>query len=288
MKCYLCQNKDDFKILFKAEPGKIVKCRNCSLVFIEPRPSEKKLSQAYEKDYFFSDRARDYGYMNYLEEKDNFFRTFKKRKSIIDRYKTKGTLLDVGCAAGFFLLVMKESGWNVYGTDISVCMSKIAKNKFGLRNVYNSLLEKAAFKKAQFDVITFWDTIEHLSDPLKELKISHNLLKDDGILVIETQNVRSLFNKIFRQKWHHFKHEEHLFHFSPGTLKTLLEKAGFSIVKQKVLRAGRYVSWEFIVERMQRFNKFVYDIARNMKFLNGKSVYINPLDEMIAVARKKQ
>lgn len=286
MKCYLCHNKDELKVLFKVDSARIVKCMNCSLVFLHPKPSEKELKEHYRKEYFFSKRARDCGYTNYLKDKDNLLKTFRKRKTVIEKYKTSGNILDVGCAAGYFLMVMKKLGWHVYGVDISSYMSNIAKKRFGLKNIYNSKLEKVNFRDIRFDVITFWDTIEHLPDPLKELNIARKILKEDGLLVIETQNINNILYKILGKKWHHFKPKEHLYHFSPKTIKILLEKSGFSIIKRKSSLAGRYVSWGFILEKMQRFSRIIYNIIKKIDFLNDKSFYINPLDEMIIAAKK--
>jgi len=287
MECYLCHNKDEFKALLEVDSTRIVKCMNCSLVFLDPKPSEKELREHYNKEHFFSDRVKDYGYTDYLKDKDNLLKTFRKRKTVIEKYTASGNILDVGCAAGFFLTVMKELGWNVHGVEISSYMSNIARKKFGLKNIYNSKLEHVNFKDIRFDVITFWDVIEHLPDPLKELNIARKILKDDGLLVIETQNIDSILYKIFGKKWHHFKPKEHLYHFSPATIKTLLEKSGFSIIKRRTSLAGRYVSWGFIAEKMQRFSMIIYDIIRKMDFLNDRSFYVNPLDEMIIVAKKK-
>ncbi|MFQ5823500.1 MAG: class I SAM-dependent methyltransferase [bacterium] len=215
-------------------------------------------------------------------------KTFKKRAKLINAFKSKGKMLDVGCAAGYFMLVMQQVGWETFGVDLSAYATNYAREELHLKNVFTGLLEEMPLKKNYFDLITFWDVIEHLSDPLHELKIAHTLLKNNGLLIIETQNVNSILARIMGKKWHHYKMLEHLYHFSLKTLRILLLKAGFDIQKITHNCAGKYVSINFIIERCERYSKTLHKLLKNLNFLKRSNLYINSFDEMIIMAKKQK
>lgn len=182
---------------------------------------------------------------------------------------------------------MREEGWEVFGIEISKFISDFALKTFKLENIFHGTLKEASFKENSFDLITFWDVIEHLPNPIMELKMAYNLLKRNGILILETQNINSLFAKIAGRKWHHYKFWEHLYHFSPETIEILIGKAGFEIIQITPFRVGKYVSIDFIIERMERYSKLLYRLISPLKGIN-KSVYINPFDEIVVCAIKKK
>ncbi|HRX78439.1 MAG TPA: class I SAM-dependent methyltransferase, partial [Pirellulaceae bacterium] len=137
-----------------------------------------------------------------------------------------------------------------------------------------------------FDVITLWDVIEHLEDPRAVLATAKRLLKNDGILVLETQNVESVFARLMGRRWHHYKFEEHLWHFSPTTLSALLRLESFSLTEMSARRAGKFVTMNFAIERSARVHKTLPQLLRPLRCLGGLSLYVNPMDELIAVAGK--
>jgi len=76
-------------------------------------------------------------------------------------------------------------------------------------------MDGAAYRAepASFDLVSFWDVLEHLPDPLAALRAARRLLRPGGRVVVETQDVASPLSRLLGRRWHHFKHAEHLMHF---------------------------------------------------------------------------
>ena len=284
--CVVCGAEEHVK-LFGDPPFRVVRCVGCDLVYTLPRLPSAQILEMYQVGYWRSAEARNFGYTNYLQDRDRIFRTFRLRSKVIDRYKpSSGRVLDIGCAAGFFLMVMEEKGWETTGVEISTPMADYARTELKLNNVFPGTLEEQRFEAESFDVITLWDVIEHLEDPRSVLAISRRLLKHDGILVIETQNVESVFARLMGRRWHHYKCAEHLWHFSPKTLSSLLALEHFTAMEMSSRWAGKYVTVNFALERSARIHSALPRLLLPLRCLGSLSLYINPMDELIAVAGK--
>ncbi|MCM8832036.1 MAG: class I SAM-dependent methyltransferase, partial [Candidatus Omnitrophica bacterium] len=224
--CNLCGGLQ-FKYLFSGkdwllggeENFSLVKCLNCGLVFLNPRPSN--FDEIYPLEY----------YKNYGEQKTEIKILENKKEKKILKFKKEGRLLDVGCNKGFFLAGMRNYNWDVWGVDISSFSCEYAKNIFGLKNIFCANILDIEFKDNFFDVITLWQVIEHLDRPSEVLKKLNRFLKKDGLLLIECPNFSSVGAKIFKDKWQGLDLPRHFFQFSPKTLTKLLNKAGFRVKK---------------------------------------------------------
>ena len=256
MVCDLCNNieyRELFKISSKKDynsPKKtkedytIVECNNCGLIFVKENVNENEIKDIYSKGYYTGRDER--GYKNYIKKHSNTFlnkisklsRRFKgnptKDIHLINRYvKHKGKLLEIGCAAGFFLQEAKKNGWDVTGVEISDFAANFAKDELNL-NVFNEKIERiinsGKLKKDQFDVVTLWDTLEHIAKPSSLLKSVNYLLKINGILFFSTLNIDSTEYINNGKNWKYFRPPKHLFYFSESTIKKYLEKYGFDII----------------------------------------------------------
>jgi len=286
--CYLC-GRGDPELKFEDAPYRVVRCPDCGLVYVLPRLSAEELQAMYQTAYWESDHAKDFGYTDYVKDAELYVNTYRMRREVItERVSEPAKVLDVGSAAGFFLSTMKEIGWECHGVELSETMVERSKEMYGLQHVFAGTLDDAPYEPGTFDVITFWDVIEHLEDPAQILARASELLKDDGFLVIETQNVESRFAKVMGKNWQHYKHAEHLYHFSPKTVAMLLERAGFTIEENTPRRGGKKVSFDFLVERVGKIHPALSVLASPLRLIGRRSLYINLFDEMIVVARKQQ
>ena len=226
--CNLCGN-DETKILEEAEePYKVVKCKLCGLVYVNPQPDKEELINSYSKEY--------YSEWISLQRKSRL-RLWRRRLKGLEKYKKRGKILDVGCGVGTFLDIAKKNGWEVYGTEISECGCRYAQENFNL-DAFHGELKEANFSDNLFDVVTLWHVIEHLTNPLKTLREVRRILKKDGLLVVATPNIgnyimRILYPLVRRKRLKLFSIDDkelHLYHFSTETIQKAIEKAGFKIV----------------------------------------------------------
>lgn len=200
-------------------------CKDCGLQFITGLKSEAYYNQIYNRKYFNGDV-----YNNYLEEEEYRCRIFRSKIKLIRQYlPDDGTVLDVGCGMGFFLKEMQSKGYEVRGLDISDYAAGIASDKLNTGIVSTNLLN-ASFIPEQFSIVTFWDVLEHINNPVESLKEVSRIIKQDGVLIIETLNISSLTARILKEKWPLYFPPYHLYYYNKKSISGLLEKTGFTIV----------------------------------------------------------
>jgi SAM-dependent methyltransferase len=294
--CNLCRYKKS-KLLFRKEGYRIVKCWRCGLIFVNPRDESKIFQKRYSEPYFhISEFIRKnpqiVGYWDYIADRPTYERYFEKKMRLIEKlHPKKGRILDFGSGLGYFLNQARKHGWLAFGLEISPFAVKYAKEKFNHQIILGQLTrERFPFK--YFDVITLFQTIEHLPDPLAEVKNIYKFLKKDGILVITTPNADSLIAKILGKKWFAFRPKEHLFVFSANTIQKMLVKAGFKVI---IIKSDDLVDYpgQRILERVE-YNyrswpilKLTKTIRALMHFLKlSKLKYKIPVGDIIVVARK--
>jgi len=217
----------------------IVKCPICSLMWRTPLPDSDFLTDLYsEKYYNVRTHSPDLLYQVGIEdftEKDQKNRREKTQievqnwidmgiKSKNDIGETK-KMLEIGGGRGYLQLAAKEKGWSTIGLEISPygIKSSINKEFTVLPITLEELCAKYIPHSNYFDLVVFFDFIEHVTDPVRILRMIHYLLKNDGIIALRIPNTLDC------PKLHLI---DHIWHFSDSSLKILLEREGFSIFKQ--------------------------------------------------------
>lgn len=283
--CGLCGSRER-SLMFKDGRFEVVTCKDCELTYVTPRLDDSTLiDEVYGEKYWASEAAKAHGYTDYRSERPLYKKTYAKRMAVVKRhFQSPGRVLDVGCAAGYFLEVMKENGWDVTGLEPSDSIRERAAEALGADNVRGGLLGQVDFGDQRFDLITMWDVIEHIPDPVAAVREVKKLLAPGGKFLIETQNIDSRAAKTLGPKWQHFKHFEHIYHFNAKTLGDVLTRGGFKMVENSARLGGKYVSMGFIVERAGRLNPIMSTLLSPLKLFRDSSVYVNLYDEMIVVA----
>jgi SAM-dependent methyltransferase len=217
----------------------IVECLSCGLVYDQPR-GQQEAATAYTESYY-----RGVVYADYLAERPVIRKNAGRALGEIERYTSGRDLLDIGCAAGFFLEAARDRGWRVRGIEISEYAANHAR-KLGLTVDLGSIVS-APPGLPPFDVVTLWDTIEHIDRPDLAVANIHKLLKPGGLLVASTGDYASLLRRLTGRRWRLFGDPTHRFFFTERTLGDLLSKAGFRI--QKVHRQGKAVGLPMILHQ---------------------------------------
>ncbi len=255
----------------------IVQCLDCGLIYTNPRYGAAEIAEAY--------RAVEDPL--YMLEREGRVLTFERHLRPIEALAGPGQgrrLLDVGCHIGVFLEIAGAHGWEAWGVEPSRWAVEIARAK-GLR-VIEGTLREAAFPDAWFDVVTMWDVIEHLSDPMGELREVYRILKPGGWAVIHTMDIESPFARLLGARWPWLM-EMHLYYFSRRTLRRMLERAGFQVVRTAA--EGRYLRLGYLATRVRalfpRLGALLVELVRRARW-EGRAVYINLGDLFTAYARK--
>jgi SAM-dependent methyltransferase len=154
----------------------------------------------------------------------------------------QGRLLDFGCGGGSFLARMSRQGWEVTGLDVAVpCVERI-RNDLHLP-AHVGTLPHPEIRLESFDAITMWHSLEHVYDPARVLRQAYFHLVPGGKIFIAVPNIKSLAFDCFGRSWYGLDLPRHLTHFSPQTLRWMLERAGFEVGTVRMIRQSAWVRW---------------------------------------------
>jgi 2-polyprenyl-3-methyl-5-hydroxy-6-metoxy-1,4-benzoquinol methylase len=227
--CALCGAFDAEQILEKRITGRgpcaalafgLWRCRACGLVRTEPQLTPQELEPYYAEEYWGGIQPADENWIR----RDQRFRT-----SFLHRFRSEGRVLDVGCGLGFFLRALDSKRWDRYGVEPMPVPYRQAIRSLGRERIVNADLMAAKLPSAQFDAITFWDSLEHLPNPRAILDEAARLLRPGGIILIGLPNFGGYQARRFGQDWFALSLPHHLYHYTRETLARLLEKCGFRV-----------------------------------------------------------
>lgn len=141
-------------------------------------------------------------------------------------YKVTGRILDVGCGVGLFLVEAKKRGWEVHGTEftakaIDICLGK------GI-NMAKGKLSPLSYEPGSFDIVTSFEVLEHINNPLEEVRNINSVLRKGGLFYFTTPNFNALERLILRDKYNIITYPEHLCYYTKKTVHHLLSNNGFS------------------------------------------------------------
>lgn len=220
----------DFTV--SGELFQIAACTSCTARFTQDAPNASSISPYYKSEDYISHTNTSQGFINRLYQRVRKKTLVSKRKLIENSTgKKNGNILDVGAGTGAFLHEMKKAGWQVTGLEPDAGAKGTAKKLFdidltGTEVFYN-------LEQQTYDAITLWHVLEHVHDLqgyLEQLKL---LLKEKGKLFIAVPNYTSKDAAIYKELWAAYDVPRHLYHFSPLSMKILMEKHGLSIQTYK-------------------------------------------------------
>jgi 2-polyprenyl-3-methyl-5-hydroxy-6-metoxy-1,4-benzoquinol methylase len=229
--CNFCDS-NDYAILFSGFITKygeieLVKCNNCGLVYCNPQLTKDELKSYYAEDYYGVNNLRFIGII------EKFVRLKRRiRAARVHKYVNGGKVLDIGCGRGIFLNEMRKKGYDVYGTEFSETGANFAREVLKL-DISIGELVTLKFPDNNFDIITIYHVLEHLSNPVQTLHEAKRILKPGGLLLIAVPNIDSWQAKIFKTYWFHLDIPRHYYHFSPVTLSNMLPGNSWDLLKVK-------------------------------------------------------
>ncbi len=238
--CNICGEKAALTALYRKWRFTVVRCDTCRLVYIGEYPSYADLEAVYSDSFF------DLGEKFQVKTAGPMYANILERIAALMALPEIGTerWLDVGCATGGFIAAASDVAQTVDGVEFSSWAAGQARTLTDAHVQAGDFLDAAAVA-GSYDVVTMWDYLEHVVDPMANLRKTFEVLKPGGYLSLSTGNVESLVARIAGRYWHLMTPPEHLFFFSPDTVTRALREAGFEIVS--VRRPGKRVPLDFMM-----------------------------------------
>jgi SAM-dependent methyltransferase len=215
--------------------GRLLRCTSCGVAYRSFRPVPGQLSSLY--------RAADDA--TYEAEMPNRLRTARRHQRIIEKHVPgRGSILDVGCASGAFLRLMRGSGWRVTGVEPSLAQSRRAAETLGgSANIQQCVLQEASLQGG-FDLVTMWDVLEHVTSPTEFLALASAQLRPGGYLVLNVPRIDSVAARLLGGRWPVLL-AEHLCYFTVPSLRICGEQSSLRLVHKGQRPAAFSVGYIF-------------------------------------------
>ena len=211
----------------------VARCLACGLATAGKtsfdRPHQQEYEDVIDEEYLENDwvKHKTFGYLT---------------KQVSAYVPAPGKVLEVGAYCGVFMDEAKKAGWDIVGIEPSRWASDIARSR-GHNVMQGTLADRAGGIEETFDTIVLWDVIEHLEDPVTDLRLIRSKLRDDGTLCVSTINMDGWFAQLLGRRWPWIMHM-HLYYFTTRSLVEVLNRAGFTLVEELPYRhfaSVRYV-----------------------------------------------
>ena len=225
-----CKDHTVSKINFKLN-----KCKNCDLIFTNPRPKDQDLNKYYESEDYISHNSSKKGIFNYLYR---FIRKITIKQKIKMLGSQKGLLLEIGSGTGDLLKACIEAGWDGIGIEPSAKARKVALKTHQLE--LHADIKGLQIQPKSVDYIMMWHVLEHVPHLKEMIKILKKYIKKDGKIIIAAPNCASLDAKIYKEHWAAYDVPRHLSHFQKGSMEKLLGQFEMKVVKYKPMLFDSY------------------------------------------------
>jgi SAM-dependent methyltransferase len=287
--CPLCDLHSEEELLAVAgeadRPFRLVRCGECGMVYLNPRPDVASIGRFYPEDYepYQPPRAQRGGWWKRLRGPD---------RDSLTGFPLHGNrrLLDYGCGSGWYAHRMRERGWRVTGMDMSPHAVEQARSHFGLEVIHGTL-PHAEVAPESFDVITMGAVLEHIHWPHQVIAAVARALAPGGRLVISVPNIASWGYRTFGKDWWPLELPRHLLHFTPATLRMLVEAHDLELLECRMLGRTGWMrrSLENQSRRGGTAKSWLTSLGRSrmiQSWLTRWTVWAGQADCLLAVAKR--
>jgi 2-polyprenyl-3-methyl-5-hydroxy-6-metoxy-1,4-benzoquinol methylase len=217
--CDLC-GSTIHDLVFEKEGFRHVRCRNCGMVFVNPRLAEHGEMQ----------KSEGTGTMGDDRLSSAQIRRLRRELASLEPFRKHNRLLEIGAGRGWFLEQASLRGWETWALEINESALKHLRSR-GVGRILTQPAEDLQAEEAGVDVVRMWDVIEHLQSPRKAVEAIVRALRPGGLLRLSTTNFASLSRWINGPEWVYLNGSDHIFLFEPATITRLLSEHGFEQIQ---------------------------------------------------------
>jgi SAM-dependent methyltransferase len=234
-RCCICRTADaepiavgeDLEYRTSSDIFLAVQCRNCGLVYLDPRPTVAESRRIYPPSYNDPLRPTHHGIVDRIGP----WNEARVLLSCCRRLPSDALIVDIGCGDGSRLKLLRKLGppnWKLEGVDIDESATSVASSPgVGVRigDAHHLNLPESSV-----DLALMIDLIEHLEDPAEAFRSVIRILKPGGHLLVLAENTDSLAFKAFRTRhWGGYNFPRHWYLFNPRTIGRLATQSGYDI-----------------------------------------------------------
>jgi len=281
-KCIACDSnggdtQEDFS---NSEDFPAKRCLSCGLIWMQPSFNEEGLN-LYYSNYIGKRRINNQEKMQQRQEQ------YKLDVDFIQKHISKGVMLDIGCNGGFFLNGFSDD-FDKNGIEIDKSAVDYANENFdnlsgkvhcmNLQDYYSTA--KMVGVRGGYDLITMRGVIEHVTDPVKDIKMVSNLLNPGGVFAVSaTPNADAVSVDLYRDNWTLFHPIQHLWHFSPKTLGLISHRHGLELIASDFPYLG--TPYENVHEDIKRVADRIHNKENNIEDLSISGAFYGNMMSLI-------
>jgi len=208
----------------------IIHCEDCTGRFTQGIPDVDEIGVYYKSEDYISHTNTTKGFINTLYQRVRRI-TLKQKAAIVKQHTglQTGRVLDIGCGTGAFLHTMRAQGWQVTGLEPDADARAVAQKTYKI--VAQPSHELFILPEGSFNAITLWHVLEHVHALHEYLERMKKLLTPQGVLFIAVPNYTSKDARVYGKYWAGYDVPRHLYHFSPKSMKLLVEQHGLQIAQ---------------------------------------------------------
>ena len=243
LRCPVCSAAAAMRLIETIQDYSVFRCPNCDVEFSDPMKGAGH--KFYETSPLYNE-VRQVGFhiISYCQEQ------------FLNRGKLGENLLEIGCATGTFLNGARKIGYQVSGIDFDRNSIQLARQLYGLEDVHALSVEEhiQACSKQKYDVVAFFEVLEHVEVPQTLLALVKKVLNPGGQIALSTPNRDRKFRKT---RLDHLNVNQppyyvdcppiHLTRWTANSLKAFLEQQGFEIIELRPTP----ITWREIAFRLK-------------------------------------
>ncbi len=220
--------------VYRLDPFRVVRCRECRQVFVDPRLNEEGRLALYGAPEYFDDGV--YGSPTAMRLQQIWSRG---RLDLIDAAlggRSDPLVYEIGCAYGEFLAAAAARGFTVAGLEFSPVAARTASRRLGVDIDVGEVVDLD--RRVNADVVAFWDVIEHVPDPGDFLDSARDLVRPGGVMALSCPYVDSIPARLLGARWWSLKPHKHIWHFTVPDVRRMLRERG--VEPLRVVRSPAY------------------------------------------------